>query len=67
MFTGAIGRLEYDACTCDPQVVTRADVEAFRDGLLEGCHLPEGLTWEDLVRKVKRELPEIWQMKVLET
>jgi len=29
-------------------------------------HLPQGLTWEELVKKVKRELPEIWQLMVLE-
>ena len=67
MATRTVNRLERDACTCDPQVVTRADVEAFRDGLLEERHLPEGLTWEDLVRMVKTELPEIWQLRVLES
>ena len=66
MSVRAVSRLEYDACTCDPQVVTQADVEAFRDGFLEEHHLPGGVTWEDLVSMVKRELPEIWQLRVLE-
>jgi len=50
----------------DPEVATQADVELLRDGCLDERHLPQGLTWEELVKKVKRELPEIWQLMVLE-
>jgi len=50
----------------DPEVATPADVELFRDECLEERHLPQGLTWEELVKKVKRELPEVWRMMVLE-
>lgn len=50
----------------DPEVVTPAEVELFRDECLEERHLPQGFTWEDLVKMVKRELPEVWQLMVLE-
>ena len=50
----------------NPEVATQADVELLRDGCLEERHLPQGLTWEELVKMVKSELPEIWQLMVLE-
>ena len=50
----------------DPEVATQADVELLRDGCLDERHLPQGLTWEELVKMVKRELPAMWRLMVLE-
>jgi hypothetical protein len=50
----------------DPEIVTTEDVELLRNGFLEERHLPEGLSWEDLVLMVKKEVPELWQLLVLE-
>ena len=50
----------------DPEVATQADVELLRDGCLDERHLPQDLTWEELVKMVKRELPEMWRLMVLE-
>ncbi len=44
----------------DHEVVTPEDVELLRDGFLEERHLPEGLSWEDVVIMVKKEIAELW-------
>ena len=50
----------------DHEVVTPEDVELLRDGFLEERHLPNGLSWEDVVIMVKKEIPELWQLLVLD-
>ena len=55
-----------EATIYDPPIVTKADIEIFREGFLHDNHLPAGYTWEDVVRKVKMCLPEIWQLRIQE-
>lgn len=51
---------------CGSVTATDREIDILRDGVLEERHLPKGMTWGDLVARVKAELPEIWEFAVAE-